>query len=164
MTEEEKARMEALRQRAERVGFALRKGLGPDDGCYFLVSCEPKDLSEEERQRHRFWSLDDLEAFIAEEEARPTTPTYWRTEISASRPSNPYECDTFWVTVEMVTARRDADAQALAYEQASCFVVANCGVTVGAPTLNTPTKVQRPDRSPNGNAPDPPYCPVWIEK
>ena len=158
MTDEEKARMDALSRQAEKVGLSLRKS-GPYDGIYYLAKKE--HLSGEERRVGLDMTLDDVAGFLTEETAvrAALLPTYWLAEISGNFRSL-YECDTASVIVEVV--EKDGDAPELAYEQASRFVETKYGGTASVPARKPyAIPAQKPDRSPDGHSPEPPSCPVW---
>jgi hypothetical protein len=162
MTYDAKTREDALNLKAQKVGLSLRRGFGSDQDLYYLVKREP--LSGEDRRVGPSYSLDEIQDFIAEETAvvAALVPTCWRVEISVSSPTRPYECDSYSVIVEVVA--KDEDAPAVAYDQASRFISTHYGATASTPTNISASKVSRPDRTPDGNSPEPFPCSVWIEK
>ena len=79
-TEEQKARLDELARRAEKLGYALRQN--SQDPLLGLMSRHPNYLDEDERPLHPFCSLDDLEKVINAEESLPETHGCWTLKIS----------------------------------------------------------------------------------
>jgi hypothetical protein len=81
-TEEEKARLNELSLRAEKLGYAMRRQPG-DPARLDLVSRYPSLIEESERFRRAFYSLEELVTFLDDEESTPVTTTYWSLEVVA---------------------------------------------------------------------------------
>ena len=128
MTEQRKAPIESLRSQAESLGLSMHKS--DSEGLYYLAKEEP--VSGESRRIGPDMSPDDIAGFLTEETAvrAALRPTCWLAEMSTNI-DRPYKSDTVSVIVEVVA--KDADAPALAYEQASRFVATKYGATGGIP-------------------------------
>jgi hypothetical protein len=148
-TEEQKARLDELKRRAEKLGYALRQN--PRDPLWLgLISRHPEYLDESERPLHPFYSLDDLEKVISAEESLPETQGCWTLKISSNSSERPYESRTFAVVIE-VPAKRDAQAQSVACEQSVEYVAEKRGATPRNATMTgPPRKVAKPSEDPAG--------------
>jgi hypothetical protein len=149
-TGEQKARLDELKGRAEKLGYALRQN--PQDPLWLgLVSRHPEYLDESERPLHAFYSLDDLEKIIGAEESLPETQGCWDLKISLTSRERPYESRTFAVAIE-VPAKRDAQAQSLAREQSIEYIEGKYGSALRDATMTVfAHKVAKPSEDPAGN-------------
>ena len=135
MTDEEKARLDALNLQAQQVGLSLHKGIGPD-WLYYLTKQEP--VSGEWRREGPSMTLDEVGRFIGAKKARLASlpPTLLARGGFCELSKHPYELDIFPVIVEVTEEDVDA-APELAYEQASRFVETKRECTASIPAKKT---------------------------
>ena len=161
MTDEQKARVEKLRARVEKLDLELFSA-DPEAGLYYLAKKQPLS-GDYRRLKSHDMPLEDIEGFIAEEEAveAALVPTYWRAQVRANI-ENRNEGEPVNVIVQVLA--KDEDAPELAYEQASRFVKGKYSCATSVPP-NAPyaTPAEKPNREPDGFSPGPRSFPVSIE-
>jgi hypothetical protein len=148
---EKKTRLDALSQQAEKFGYALLRS-HKDPGRLDLISRYPSFVEERERFEQAFYSIEELAAFLENEESTLVATTYWSMEISAPFRDASYESRKYSVVVEAY-ARRDVHEQELAYEQAIAYVETRPEAVAPAHMNGVPSIVSKPMRSPDGKKP-----------
>lgn len=146
-TEEQKALLDALSLKAEKLGYAVR--YHPTDPARLqLISRHPSFLEEKDLWKQDFYDIRDLADFLAAEASASETRTCWRLQISIAPLDRPYESCTRDVVIE-VPARRDDQSQGLAYEQATSYIEKNFGGENSvASAIPLPSKTTRPGGEP----------------
>ena len=89
-TEEQKALLDALSLKAEKLGYAVR--YHPTDPARLqLISRHPSFLEEKDLWKQDFYDIRDLADFLAAEASASETRTCWRLQISIAPLDRPYK-------------------------------------------------------------------------
>jgi len=150
-----------LTERARRLGFSMK--LSDKDERYRLVFDQLEELEKQDWPVYKFWLLEDIEAFLLEEEARPQTSTFWSVDIEGSPPGVPHETRIYETVVEVRPVRDDRVQGALARDEAIAFVRKNCGVTISSSNKKPLAKTSGPTQHRSGETPNLRY-PIWVVK